>query len=62
MGHTQPPIKWVPTVCSQEARQLGPEVDHSAPSRARVKAEWNHTYGFTARTDTDLPLPLRYFC
>jgi len=26
-----------------EARQLGPEVDHSASSRATVKAEWSHT-------------------
>ena len=25
------------------ARQPGPEVDHSAPSRATIKAEWSHT-------------------
>jgi len=42
LGHTLPPIKWVPRVCSPEARQLGPEVDHTVPSRAKVKAEWSH--------------------
>jgi len=35
------------------------EVDHSAPSRAKVKVEWNYTsilvYAFMAHIETILP-------
>jgi hypothetical protein len=34
------PIKWVPGVLSQEAKQLGSETDHSLPSSAEVKDMW----------------------
>jgi hypothetical protein len=37
LGHTQPPIKWVPQAISPRIKWLGCEADHSFPSNAKFK-------------------------
>jgi hypothetical protein len=37
---TQPPIQWVPEVDSRGEVRLGRDADHSPPSRAEVKNEY----------------------
>jgi hypothetical protein len=39
LGHTQPPIQWVPRVLSRGVKRPGRETDHSPPTSAEVK-EW----------------------
>jgi hypothetical protein len=43
LGPTQPPIQWVPGAISLGGgvKRLGRETDHSPPSSAEVKNEWN---------------------
>jgi hypothetical protein len=43
LGHTQPPIQWVPGTLSSAVKQPGREADHSPPSSAEVK-EWVELY------------------
>jgi hypothetical protein len=37
LGHTQPPIQWVPGAISLRMKRSGREADHSPPSSAKVK-------------------------
>jgi hypothetical protein len=37
LGHTQPPIQWVPGALSPRMVRQGREADHSLPSSAEVK-------------------------
>jgi hypothetical protein len=37
LGHTQPPIQWVPVALSLGVKQPGHEADHSPPSSAEVE-------------------------
>jgi hypothetical protein len=39
LGHTQPPIQWVPGV-----KRPGREADHSPPATAEVKKMWIYVY------------------
>jgi hypothetical protein len=39
----QPAIQWIPVALSLEVRRTGREADHSPPSSAEVKREWNYT-------------------
>jgi hypothetical protein len=54
-GFHPPPIQWVPGALSLGGgvKRLGREADHSPPSSAEVKNEWNYTstsqYAFMAR-------------
>jgi hypothetical protein len=43
LGLTQPSIRWVPGALSLVVRRSGREADHSPPSSAEVKNEWNYT-------------------
>jgi hypothetical protein len=66
MGHTKPPIQWVPGALSLGVKWPGREVDHSPPSKAKVKEcvelylhspntpSWR---GASLRTGTTLHLP-----
>jgi hypothetical protein len=53
LGHTQPPIQWVPGALSLGVKRLGREADHSPPSSSEVKNAWRNTstpqYAFIAR-------------
>jgi hypothetical protein len=37
LGHTQPPIQWVPGALSPGVKRPGREADHSPPTSAGVK-------------------------
>jgi hypothetical protein len=40
LGHTQPPVQWVPEVLPQEAKaRPGRDADHSPPSSAELESE-----------------------
>jgi hypothetical protein len=39
----QPGILWIPVALSLELKRPGREADHSPPSSAEVKSEWNYT-------------------
>jgi hypothetical protein len=43
LGHTQPPIQWVPGALSMGVKRSEPEADHSPPSSAEVKNAWSYT-------------------
>jgi hypothetical protein len=44
LGHTQPPIQWIPGALSLGVKRLEREVDHSPPSSAEVKNAWSYTF------------------
>jgi hypothetical protein len=44
LGHTQPPIQWVPVALSMGVNWPGREADHSPPSSADVKNAFIYTY------------------
>jgi hypothetical protein len=54
------PIQWVAEALSPEEKKLGDEVDHSPPSSAKVKNEYNYTsyvlYAFTVCRQKTLPI------
>jgi hypothetical protein len=43
LGHTQPPIQWVPGALSLGVERPGRETDHSPQSRAEVNSAWSYT-------------------
>jgi len=43
VGHTQPPIQWVPGALSPGLKYSGLEADHSPPSSADAKNAWSYT-------------------
>jgi hypothetical protein len=43
LGHTKPPIQWVPGALSLGVKRPGREADHSPPSSAKVKNAWSYT-------------------
>jgi hypothetical protein len=44
LGHTKPPMQWVPGALSLGVKRPGREADHSPPSSAEVKNAWNYTF------------------
>jgi hypothetical protein len=45
LGHTQPPIQWVPGALSLEVKRPGREADHSPLSSAKVN---ERSYSYTS--------------
>jgi hypothetical protein len=43
LGHTQPPIEWLPGDLSLRVKRPGREADHSPPPSAKIK-EWVEVY------------------
>jgi hypothetical protein len=43
LGHTQPPIEWVPEALSPGVKQQGHETGHSLPISSEVKEMWIYT-------------------
>jgi hypothetical protein len=48
LGHTQPPIQWVPRPLSPGVKRPGREADHSPPTIAEVKNTSTLSYVFMA--------------
>jgi hypothetical protein len=43
LGHTQPPIQWIPGAISLGVKRPGREAVHSPPSSSEVKNAWSYT-------------------
>jgi hypothetical protein len=43
LGHSQPPIQWVPGALSLGVKRPGREADNSPPSSVEVKNAWSYT-------------------
>jgi len=44
LGHTRPPIQWVPGALSPEVKRPECEADHSPSSSFEVKNAWRYTF------------------